>query len=205
MRVLPKSFYLNPTLDVARGLLGKFLVRELPGGNLAGRIVETEAYLQEDPASHSFRGPTDRSAVMFEEGGIAYVYLIYGIHHCFNVVTEARGYGSAVLVRALEPVEGIARMWGNRFGSIPLDARKIRTLASGPGNLARAMEITRTKDNGKSLITSELTIREDPASGKLAITASPRIGIRRGTERHWRFYLPASPYLSRPRQEAGDP
>jgi DNA-3-methyladenine glycosylase len=196
MPVLPRAFYLRPTVEVAAGLLGKLLVREQEGERLAGRIVETEAYTEEDPASHSFRGLTDRSAPMFEEGGIAYVYLIYGIYHCFNVVTEAKGHGSAVLVRALEPVEGMRRMWRNRFGSTPFDSGQLFRLASGPGKLARAMGISRDRDNGKDLLSSDLTIRETSGSDKMRIDSSGRIGIRNGRDRKWRFYVAGSRCVS---------
>lgn len=164
MEVLPEEFYLRPTLEVARALLGTVLVRELDGERLAGRIVETEAYLPEDPASHSYRGITARYALMFETGGIAYVYLIYDVHFCFNVVTEEKGVGAAVLVRALEPVEGMRRMWLNRYGRTPFDFRdacRLGGLTSWPGRLAQAMGISWQRDNGKSLNTSDLTIRDD--------------------------------------------
>jgi DNA-3-methyladenine glycosylase len=196
MCVLSRDFYLRPTLEVARDLLGKLLVREADGARLVGRIVETEAYLQDDPASHSYRGPTGRSAPMFEAGGIAYVYFIYGMHYCFNVVTEAAGYGSAVLVRALQPLEGLQRMWRNRFGSAALDPRRLHTLASGPGKLAAAMGISKDRDNGKSLLSGDLTIREDPAAGALDVVIGRRIGIKEAAAQPWRFYVSGSPWVS---------
>lgn len=206
MRVLPQRFYLQDSVTVAQAIIGKLLVRETGSERLVCRIVETEAYNQEDPASHSFRGLTARTAPMFERGGIAYVYFIYGMYDCFNVVTDRAGYGSAVLVRGAEPVAGLRTMWRNRFperdfpGSGPergANRSVLYSLADGPGKLARAMGITRQRDNRKDLRTGDLTIRDDGFDPGGRIEKDVRIGISVGTEVEWRFYLSGNPCVSR--------
>ncbi len=182
MSVLPSAFYDRPTLTVARELLGCWLVHELPDGRREGRVVETEAYVgPEDRASHASRGRTARTSVMFGEAGNAYVYLIYGMHHCLNVVTEAEGYPAAVLIRALEPGHGV-------------------TLATnGPGRLCRALGIDRSL-NGADLTAGLLRIEsrgDRPPADQ--ISTSPRIGVDYAgawAERPWRFFLAASPSVS---------
>ncbi|MGD0038294.1 MAG: DNA-3-methyladenine glycosylase, partial [Bacteroidota bacterium] len=117
MKPLPRSFYLCPTLQVARDLLGKHIIRKIDDKLLIGKIVEVEAYCKGDPASHAFRGRTKRNDVMFWEGGHLYVYFTYGMHFCANVVTGNEGIGEAVLIRAVEPLAGIEMMKINRYGS----------------------------------------------------------------------------------------
>ncbi len=144
---------------------------------------------------------------MFEAGGIAYVYFIYGMYDCFNVVTDRAGYGSAVLIRAAEPLAGFEVLWGNRFRESPapeFDPSStvppyIRSLTNGPGKLARAMAITRERDNGKDLTRSDLTIQDDGFDIGGRVETDVRIGISVGVEKEWRFYLAASPYVSRRR------
>ncbi|MFW6248039.1 MAG: DNA-3-methyladenine glycosylase [bacterium] len=165
---LPRAFYERHATTVARELLGCTLVHQLADGTvLAGVIVETEAYREGDPASHSHRGPTPRARVMFGPAGVSYVYFIYGMYDCFNVVCEEEGAGAAVLVRALEPVRGWRAMWRNRFGERPAPEALeelatgydgplrlpavVRNLTSGPGKLCRAMRITRGEHNGVPL------------------------------------------------------
>ncbi|MDQ6780224.1 MAG: DNA-3-methyladenine glycosylase [Candidatus Eremiobacteraeota bacterium] len=184
-----------PTVDVARGLVGATLLRTLPPGEpgagqiLSGRIVETEAYLPlVDPACHGYRGPTRRTAVLFGRPGFAYIYLIYGMHFCLNVKTEPAGVGAAVLLRAVEPIEGIEEMRRRRAPGLP-DA----AIASGPGNLCRALSID-LRENGADLRSGGIRIQ--PASGKLEIRSSGRIGINVAARWPLRFYDPNSPSVS---------
>lgn len=189
---LPRSFYLQDTLKVARELIGKLLVRRDGESFISGFIVEVEAYLgPEDKASHASKGLTKRTAPMFGPPGHAYVYLIYGMYYCFNVVTEKEGFPAAVLVRALEPFEGIEIMKRNRGVKSP------REIANGPGKLTMALGITR-KFNGCDLTSSEIWIEEGRSPGR--INQSPRIGVHYAGEwkdKPWRFYESGSEYLSR--------
>ena len=137
MKLLSKSFFKKDTVAVAKALLGKFLVRETSKGRIVAKIVETEAYLFDDPASHSFCGETSRNAPMFGVPGKSYVYFTYGMYNCLNVTTNKKGVGEAVLVRALESVEGIGIMKGNR-GDV-----EEKNLCNGPGKLAIALGVTR--------------------------------------------------------------
>jgi len=201
---LPRAFYLRPTLTVARDLLGKLLVRRLRDELLVGRIVEVEAYLGEkDPASHAYRGKTQRNSVMFREGGYLYVYFTYGMHFCCNVVTENEGRGRAVLLRAVEPALGLERMATNRSIDIEeLDdrdrgvSRRCADLTNGPAKLCQAMGIAR-KENGVDLCADKIWIGEDLSSRPLKIARSRRIGIRAGVDHLWRFYVKGNPFVSR--------
>jgi DNA-3-methyladenine glycosylase len=191
---LPRSFYLQPTLEVARQLLGMYLVRHTPRSRLSGRIVEVEAYLGSlDPASHAYRGPTSRNNVMFCTGGHLYVYFTYGMHFCSNVVTEAAGTGHAVLLRAVEPVEGIPAL-ARRRG---LHSRAVVQLCNGPAKLCQAFGITR-KYNGTDLCGTTLWIerRDSPMSGDL-IGVSSRVGISAGKEQQWRFFVKGCRFVSK--------
>lgn len=179
--VLPQSFYCRPTLDVARELIGKVLVHTVRGRRVSGVIVETEAYIGEtDPACHAAPGRTLRNAPLYGPAGRAYVYLNYGIHNLVNAVTEADGFPAAVLIRALEPLEGIAEMRRRRARASIEDA----DLCRGPGNLTVALGIT-LKHNRADLTASALAI-EDHGTKPRAVVWTPRIGIRVGTEHHWR-------------------
>lgn len=185
---LERTFYERNTVEVAKELLGCYLVHETPEGKTAGKIVETEAYLSDDPASHSFRGKTKRNASMFGPAGKAYVYLSYGMYRCFNVVTAKEHVGEAVLIRALEPVEGLDLMRKRRGIS---EAEK---LCNGPGKLVIAMGMGKELD-GADLLTGPLTIR---ARDSLAESqASPRIGITKAAELPLRFTLKGSRFVSR--------
>ncbi len=191
---LERSFYDRDTLIVARELLGKRLVRQIDGARLAGRIVETEAYTQDDAACHASRGRTPRTAVMFGPPGHAYVYFIYGMHHCFNVVTESEGTAGAVLIRALEPLEGLDQMLARRRGHSGV------ALTNGPARLCYALGIDRTL-NGVDLVTGDrLWIESDQTIPDAQIACGPRIGVR-GDERAlncpWRFWVRDNPYVSK--------
>jgi DNA-3-methyladenine glycosylase len=190
-RGLPGSFFLRPTVEVARDLLGCVLSHETPEGRAAGRIVEVEAYLgEDDPASHAFRGPTPRARIMFEEGGRVYVYRSYGAHWCMNVVCEPRGRAGAVLVRALEPVEGVDLMRARR-GRDDLEA-----LCSGPGKLAQALGID-LSHNGGCLRTGVLRLGRGVPPAEIAVSA--RIGITRNADAPLRFFEAGSRFVSRRR------
>ncbi len=190
---IPRAFYARSALEVAPDLLGAILVRELDGQRLAGRIVEVEAYLGgEDAASHAFRGPTPRNRSMFGPPGHAYVYLIYGVHHCLNIVTGPEGDGQAVLIRALEPLEGIELIRVNRRGVAH------RQLTNGPGKLCQALAIDRRLD-GHDLCLGETLWLEPGPQPEESICAGPRVGVRGddlALNRPWRFYLKGNPYVS---------
>lgn len=195
--VLPSAFYSQPTLAVAKKLLGKILVHDSADGLTAGVIVETEAYLSDcDPACHAHKGKTQRNAAMFNGAGCSYVYLIYGMYYCFNVVTGKEGVGEAVLVRALEPIAGLELMQKRRKTS------ELTRLCSGPAKLAIAMGISKAQ-NALPLTKSPLTVVERKAFGlsmltpkELALTCTTRIGISCARDLPYRFYLSRSNYVS---------
>lgn len=190
--MLPRSFYLRPTLTVARELLGKVLVHQSAAGVAAGMIVETEAYIgEDDPACHASRGLTPRNAPLYGPPGLAYVYLNYGMHYLVNAVTEAEGHPSAVLIRALHPMKGIAEMRRRRGRG---EAIRDSDLCRGPGNLTRAMGIT-VSDNLRDLAEGRLTV-EDRGLTVDDVSRGPRIGIRVGTDRPWRFWVTGHPAVS---------
>jgi DNA-3-methyladenine glycosylase len=184
--ILPKSFYARPAADVARDLLGRILVH----GECAGRIVETEAYLGiDDMAAHSARGITPRTRVIFGPPGHAYVYFIYGMHECLNVVAEPDGIPGCALIRSLEPLAGIERMRQRRKRERVLD------LCSGPGKLTQAMGITR-KQNGADLTKGPLRLLDgNPSPFEVEIT--PRIGISACVDWPLRFLISGNQFVSR--------
>jgi DNA-3-methyladenine glycosylase len=196
--ILPRDFYARPTLDVARDLLGKVLSHRTPAGLAAGRIVEVEAYIgEDDPACHAAPGPTRRNAPLYGPPGVAYVYLNYGLHCLVNAVTEAQGSPAAVLIRALEPVDGLALMRRRRSRArwrrgkpAPSD----HELCRGPGNLTAALGITLAQNN-RPLIRPPLQI-DDCGGGVEQIAWSPRIGISVGTEHQWRCVIADHPSVS---------
>lgn len=179
------------SVTLAPRLLGSWLIREHNGQRLVGRIVETEAYHQQDAASHSYRGETPRNSVMFGPAGTAYVYFTYGMHYCFNVVTGPAGYGSAVLIRALEPVSGIAAMRRNR------QAADLVMLTNGPAKLCQALLIDK-RLNGHDLSLPPLQLRLKAPLPPREIVRAPRVGISQAKEHLWRFYLASSPFVSKP-------
>jgi len=191
-RALPALFYARPTPVVARRLLGHVLVSEVGGRRTAGRIVETEAYLgPDDPASHGYRARrTRRNASMFERPGTAYVYFTYGMHWCLNAVTEREGFPAAVLIRALEPLEGLATMRRRRRSSSD------RELCSGPAKLCQALGVTGRED-GVSLTRGRLRIVRQRSRQRYAIIVTPRIGITRAVDWPLRFLIAGSPWVSR--------
>jgi DNA-3-methyladenine glycosylase len=182
---LTKAFFNRSVHEVAPDLIGATLLF----GGVGGRLVEVEAYHHTDPAAHSFRGPTPRNVVMFGPPGYAYVYRSYGIHWCLNFVCEPKGSASAVLIRAIEPTVGLARMRRRRGLS------DVRLLCSGPGRVCEALGITRA-DNGLALDEQpfELLAR----SGEVEIVAGPRIGLTKAVEKPWRYGLKDSRFLSKP-------
>ncbi|HEU5259821.1 MAG TPA: DNA-3-methyladenine glycosylase [Gemmatimonadales bacterium] len=189
---LPASFYARPTPEVARGLLGQILVSAVGGRPVAGRIVETEAYVgPDDPACHGYRArKTRRNASLFGAPGTAYVYFTYGMHWCLNAVTETEGFPAAVLIRALEPLEGVATMQRRR------GAVREGQLCSGPARLCEALAVTGRLD-GASLERGVLRIVRGPSRRRFAISVTPRIGITRAVDWPLRFLIKDSPWVSR--------
>jgi len=179
---LKRSFFLRPTLLVAKELLGKYLVYHSPQGIMMGEINEVEAYIgYHDPACHAARGKTKRNAVMFEKGGHAYIYFTYGMHYCLNIVTEREGFPAAVLIRSLIPREGIEIMKKNR------KKENDTHLTDGPGKVCQALGLT-TKQNGIDMIASDMLYLTEGNKKIPAIQKSERIGIREGKDKYWRFY-----------------
>lgn len=197
MARLARDFYARETLTVARDLLGQRLVRLVRGQELAGRIVEVEAYIgQGDAACHASRGRTARNAVMFGPPGVAYVYFVYGMHHCVNAVTEPAGRAAAVLIRAIEPLVGLDVMRRNRMGRTGVE------LTNGPAKLCYALEIERDL-NGADLVSGQaLWIERDRPVPDADVARGPRVGVR-GDERAltapWRLWVREHPYVSRAR------
>ncbi len=186
---LPVNFYARDTKVVAKELLGKLLIRDLPQGKLIGKIVETEAYYgSKDPASHSFKGKTKRSVTMWGHPGTSYVYFSYGMHFLFNVVTEKEGIPGAVLIRALEPLEGIKIMRKNR------KKVKLTELTTGPAKLTKAFAIDGSF-NGSNLVRGELFIAEKDKEIFEIIDTSRR-GIKKGLDKKLRFYIKDNPFVS---------
>jgi len=195
---LDRAFYDRPTLVIVPELIGKVLVHRARYGLTSGVIVEVEAYVgQEDPACHAAPGPTRRNQPMYGEPGHAYVYLNYGVHFLFNIVTEAAGSPAAVLVRALEPAEGLALMRRRRARGRGMAGLRDSDLCRGPGNLARAMGIT-IRHNREDLCGSRLYL-EDRGIVPGQLAWSPRVGISAGADRPWRCHAASHPSVSGPR------
>jgi len=181
------------TVELARYLIGQVVVHDVAEGRLVGRIVETEAYPIGDPAGHAFRGKTPRNGSLFLGRGHAYVYFVYGSSFMLNVTSEVRGVGGGVLLRALEPLEGIDLMQRSRA------ATRLTDLARGPGRLAEAMQIDLTQD-GLDLRAAGLLWLAATAQNPGAIGNSVRIGLTRNVDRRWRFYERGNPYVSGPKR-----
>jgi DNA-3-methyladenine glycosylase len=189
---LPPAFFERSVHDVARDLIGCTVAH----GDAAGVIVETESYHADDPACHAFGGPTPRSSVLFGPPAHAYVYLSYGIHSLLNFVAEPEGEAAAVLIRALEPVQGIETMRARR------GVERLEDLCSGPGKLTEALGIGLDL-NGVALADGPIEVRaRDPGRHDPKIVAGPRIGITKAVEHPWRFCVAGSPFVSRPRPSA---
>lgn len=193
---LDRQFFNRNTLIVARELLGKFIVRKIGKQELVGKIVEVEAYNgPEDLASHASRGETKRNSIMFGHPGFSYVYLIYGINHCFNIVTEDHGYPAAVLIRAVEPVEGIEVM--KRFRKL----QEEKNLTNGPGKFCQAFKIDRTLNEIDLMTSSELWIEDRGEKvERRSMIKTKRIGVDYAKEykdKFWRYYIKDNPCVSK--------
>jgi DNA-3-methyladenine glycosylase len=180
-----------PVEEAARRLLGAIIERTVDGAVLRAKIVEVEAYDQTDPASHTFRGPSVRNASMFKAAGHAYVYFIYGMHYCLNIVAGASDYGAGVLIRAVEPLDGEAIMIANRSGRTGIE------LSNGPSKLCEALAIDRTLD-GHDVAQSPLRVLLSPPLADDQVVVTGRIGITKAADWPRRFYLRDSPYVSKP-------
>jgi DNA-3-methyladenine glycosylase len=203
MRKLNRDFYDRNSIEVGKSLLGKYLVRKVKGEELIGKIVEVEAYMgPEDKAAHSYGGRrTERNEVMYREAGFTYVYFIYGMYYCMNVVVEKVGIPQAVLIRALEPISGTEKMCELRYGEkcSELNKTKIKNLTNGPGKLCKALGITR-EQNGEDLCGDNLYIMEAEGEQIFNTVHSKRINIDYAEEAKdylWRFYIEGNPHVSK--------
>jgi len=197
LKPLEEDFYTRNVLEVARELLGKYFVRKIGKKILIGKIVETEAYSSNDPASHSYRGRTPRNDVMFWKGGYLYVYFTYGMHFCANVVTGREGIGEAVLIRAVEPISGIDIMHYNRYGTkTKMNIKSLIELTNGPAKFCQAFKIGR-KENGISLLRGKIFIVEGDKIPSKLIRKSNRIGIKEGTDKEYRFFINNNLWVSK--------
>lgn len=195
MEKLERCFYERETLEVSKDLLGKYIVHNVADGRTMGKIVEVEAYIgPEDPACHAYKGKcTNRTKVMFGQGGHAYVYLIYGVYYCMNIVTSQESYPEAVLIRAIEPIDGLERMKKRR------GTDKLLNLCSGPGKLCAAMGISKIQ-NGIDLCGETLYLLEGERISPECIVSTPRINIDyagEGRTYPWRFIIKDSPFVSK--------
>ena len=190
---LSRSFYNRDTRVVAQELLGKFLVRRTPREDIAAKIVEVEAYRgSDDLASHAYKGDTPRNRLMFGKPGFAYVYFIYGNHHCLNVTTEPEGVPGAVLIRAVEIVDGMALARKNRR------VDSIVNLSNGPGKLTKALNISKIHNGIDLANPDELFICDSETVESFEMATSRRIGVKAGSEKPWRFYMKKSKFISKP-------
>jgi DNA-3-methyladenine glycosylase len=196
-KILPRKFYTREVKAVAKDLLGKILVKKNGNLILAGKIVEVEAYDGKiDQAAHTFIGKTKRNEIMFNEGGYFYVYFSYGAHYCCNVVTGKKGRGAAVLIRAIEPVNGVKKMIRNRYGRDLLNEKERFNLTSGPGKVCQAMGINKSH-YGTDLLDGAIFILDSQKIQNDMIVVTQRIGIKKSMELPWRYYIKDNPYVSR--------
>lgn len=194
---LPRKFYTRDVLTVAKELIGKVLVKKEKNEILAGRIIEVEAYDGKvDRAAHTFIGKTRRNEVMFREGGYLYVYFSYGVHYCCNVVTGKENHGTAILIRAIEPIQGISTMIKKRFGRELKNEKEIYNLTSGPGKVCKAFGINK-EHYGIDLTQDKIFLLDAPKLKSNKIGVSKRIGISKSVDLPWRFFEKGNPYLSR--------
>ncbi|HZK57338.1 MAG TPA: DNA-3-methyladenine glycosylase [Clostridia bacterium] len=199
---LKREFYSRSTLDVAKDLLGKNLVHHVDGERLVGKIVEAEAYVGPiDKAAHSYSGKTKRNEVMFGPPGHAYVYRIYGVYNCMNTITQKKGEGTGVLIRAVEPMENIEIMARNRYdmSAEELEKRQILNLTNGPAKLCIAMGITNKNNNGMDLCGDTLWIEQAAGDETFETVETTRINIDYAEEAihfPWRFYIKDNPFIS---------
>lgn len=184
------DFFNKSVFNLAKDLLGCELVHKSNQGVTAGIIVETEVYHQNDEASHSYRGKTNRTKVMFGPPGYTYVYFTYGMHWCFNITAEKSGVGAAVLIRALEPTQGIKLMKKRRIKD------SVYELCSGPSKLVQAMGISKS-DYGKPVFSGKFRLNPRAKAANLDIRSGPRIGISRAQDKPWRFWIKENPFISR--------
>jgi len=193
VHIIEREFYSRNTIDVAKDLLGKILVRIIDGKVISGAIVESEAYRStDDPASHSYRGKTERNSVMFGEVGHAYVYFTYGNHYCLNIVAkEDTTPAGAVLIRAVEPIEGVSFMRRYRKTSDP------HNLTSGPGKLTQALKVTKRQNGVDITKKEELYVVNGKHIDKSEIVATSRIGIRVALDKQWRFLIADNEFVSK--------
>lgn len=196
LKKLDRNFYTRNLLTVAKELLGKILVKN-DKDFLAGKIVEVEAYDGEtDEAAHTYIGLTKRNEIMFGEGGYFYVYFTYGAHFCCNVVTGKAGKGTAVLIRAVEPIAGISKMIINRFNRELKNEKEIYNLTSGPGKVCQAFNIN-SSHYGEDLTGNKIYLLNQPLVKDEDIVVSKRIGIKKSVDLPWRFFIKNNPYVSR--------
>jgi len=194
---LGNKFYTREVTTVAKELLGKTFVKFVDGETVSAKIVEVEAYDGSvDEAAHSFGGLTTRNEVMFNEGGLLYVYFIYGTHYCCNIVTGKENDGAAVLIRAVEPLTGLDYLSENRYGKTRLTEKELLSLTNGPGKICKAFNITK-KHNGIDLSGDEIFILDAKKVDKSRIAQTVRVGIKKSAELPWRFYLKDNLFVSK--------
>lgn len=194
---IPSNFYFGDVNKIAKNLLGKILVKQTDKNLYAGRIVEVEAYEgANDQAAHSYNGISERNNVMFQPGGAFYVYLIYGVHYCANIVVGKEGVGDAVLLRGVEPITGQELMASNRFAKVDINSKEKLNLTNGPAKLCKAFAIDR-EYNGYSLDSDKIFLADLESDNKFKIVETTRIGITKSVDLKWRYYIKDNPFVSR--------